>query len=95
MKYAICLLVLLTPKIAVTQPNDNKKIVLKRPIVKTVPTKKTSTSSKSVDKTTQVRQAEVVDFKTTKLQYDLAALKEAIKAVCSKGKQDGQAATEE
>ena len=91
----ICLLVLLTPRIAVTEPPLKKKIVLKRPIIKTVPAKKKDASTKSVDKTPQVRQADVVDFKTTQLHYDLAALKEAIRAVCVKDKQDGQTATKE
>lgn len=94
MRYVICFLVLLTPRIAVTEPSL-KQVVLKRPVTKPNSQKKTDATAKSVDKKPQVRQAEVVDFKTTQLYYDLAALKEAIKAVCSKGKQDGQAAAKE
>jgi len=83
------------PKIAVTEPTNSKNVVVKKPVTKAAPAKKKDTSRKSVDKTKQVRQAEVVDFKTTKLQYDLAALKEAIRAVCAKDRQDGQATSKE
>jgi len=83
------------PKIAVTEPTSSKNVVVKKLIIKTVPAKKKDTSPKSVDKTKQVRQAEVVDIKTTKLQYDLAALKEAIRAVCAEDKQDGQTTSKE
>ena len=94
MRYVICLLVLLTPKIAITEPSL-KQAVLERPVTKPSLPQKTGAAAKSVDKTSQVRQAEVVDLKTTKLYYDLAALKEAIRAVCTKSKQYEQTAAKE
>ena len=91
MKYALCLLVLSMPSLAATNPPLKKVAPLKHLVIKKVLMQKRSPPSKKVAKAPQVRQAVVVERKTAQLQSDLASLKEALKAICSKDEQNGQA----
>ena len=74
----ICLLVLLTPRIGITEPN------------KLAPRTPTVHLKKSVDKPLKESQIKTVDGKVTDLYKKLVALRESLKTVCE-SKQDGQA----
>ena len=77
MRYVICLLVLLTPKIGITAPNEPvTKAPVKRP-------------NKSVDKPRKESQIKTVDDKIADLYKKLVALRESLKTVCE-STQDGQ-----
>ena len=78
MKYAICLLVLLTPRTGVTEPN---KLSTQTPV---------ELPNKRVDKPLKDSQIKVVDDKITVLYRKLVALRESLKTVCE-NMQDGQA----
>ena len=78
MRYVICLLVLLTPRIGITEPN------------KSASGAPTAHPKKSVDKPLKESQIKTVDNKIADLYKKLVALRESLKTVCE-SKQDGQA----
>ena len=70
MKYAICLLVLLTPRTGITEPNKPAtRVPIERP-------------NKSVDKPLKDGQIKTLDDKVTALYKKLVALRESLKTVC-------------